>query len=101
MANTVIVRWQGFESGDEATAMYDAVHPTMMKMIGSGDYPGLTFHSCSKTDDGIVIVDVWEDAATWQAAFGSAEAQAAFQQAGIPEPTSVEIYPTHNVEQAS
>lgn len=97
MANTVIIRWQ-LESGDAATALYDRVHPFMMEMIQSPDYPGLVAHVCSKAPDGLVVVDVWEDAATWQALVGDPRVREAFGEAGIPEPASVEILETHNTE---
>lgn len=98
MASTVIIRWAGLP-GDEATALYDKVHDGMMGLIDSGKYPGLIFHSCSKAEHGMVIVDVWEDVASWQGLFEDPAAVAGFEAAGLLEPTSVEVLETHNVEQ--
>jgi len=46
-----------------------------------------------------VIVDVWEDVAAWQGLFADPAAIAGFEAAGMPEPTSVEVLETHNIEQ--
>jgi hypothetical protein len=97
MASTVIIRWAGMP-GDEATALYDRVHDGLMGLVDSGKYPGLIFHSCSKAEHGMVVVDVWEDVAAFQGLFADPAAIAAFELAGVPEPTSVEVLETHNVE---
>jgi hypothetical protein len=96
VAETVLMRWEGMGSGDEGTELYDRVHEGMEALATSGQYPGLILHTCSKTDDGIVVVDVWEDAESWKAMFADPAAQAGFQEAGVPQPTSVEILATHN-----
>ena len=98
MASTVILRWAGLPGG-EATALYDKIHGGMMDLVDSGKYPGLIFHSCSRAEHGMVIVDVWEDVAAWQGLFADPAAIAGFEAAGMPEPTSVEVFETHNIEQ--
>ncbi len=96
MSQTVILRWAGLESGDAASAIYDQVHPTMMGLTEK--HPGMVAHTCSKTDDGIVIVDVWESGEQWQAFMDDPAARGAMEAAGMTAPASVEILDTHNTE---
>jgi hypothetical protein len=99
MPTTILIRWTGFSSGDEAAALYDKVHAETMRSVDSGQFPGLLSHVCSKSTDGLVVVDVWKDPAVWEALFADPALIARFEQAGVPEPTSVEVLPTHNIEQ--
>jgi hypothetical protein len=95
MADVVIVRFR-VGSGDEGVALYDKAHGKIMP-IAKERYPGMQSHTCVKTDDGIMVVDVWDDAAQWQALFADPEVAAGMQALGIGEP-EVQIYPVHNQE---
>jgi quinol monooxygenase YgiN len=95
MADVVIVRFR-VGSGDEGVALYDKAHPKIMP-LAKEKYPGLLNHTCAKTDDGIVVVDVWEDAAQWQALFADPEVVEGLKALGVGEP-EVQIYPVHNQE---
>jgi hypothetical protein len=71
-----------------------------MAILESGKYPGLIVHTCAKTDDGVHVVDVWEDASQWQAAFADPEVAEVMKGVGAPEP-EVEIRALHNVERGA
>ena len=96
MADTVIIRIRA-GSGDEGIALYEKANAMVMPVVRSR-HPGLILHTCSKTDDGVVIVDVWEDGAMWQAMMADPEIASGFQEMGLPHP-EVEIAPLHNTEQ--
>jgi hypothetical protein len=99
MADMVNIRFR-VGSGDEGIALYDRAHPKVMALVGSGKYPGLIVHACARTEDGIVVTDVWESAAQWQALFADPEVVEGFKELGVPEP-EVEIRPLHNVERGA
>jgi hypothetical protein len=84
-------------SGEEGIALYERVHGKVMAIVESGKFPGLIVHTCAKTDDGVHIVDVWEDASQWKAMFSDPDVAARMQAAGAPEP-EVEIRALHNIE---
>lgn len=96
MPDIVDIRFR-IGSGDEAVALYDKVNPRVLAAIESGRYPGLIVHTCERTDDGIRIVDVWEDAAQWQAMYADPDVVEGMRALGIPGP-EVEIRPLYNVE---
>lgn len=100
MPDAVIVRWRGLPSGSVAMAMYDRVHARVRTLIDSGEFPGLVSHLCAETPDGMLMVDVWEDASVWHALFSDPRATEDFHRAGVPEPTSVEVFPVHTLERA-
>ena len=95
MADMVIMRFD-VGSGDEGVALYQKANALVMPVVRSR-YPGLILHTCSRTDDGIVLVDVWEDAGTWQAMTADPEVASGLQEIGLPQP-DVEIVPVHNTE---
>jgi hypothetical protein len=96
MADIVDIRFR-MGSGEEAVALYDRVNPRVVAAVESGRYPGLIVHTCERTDDGIRIVDVWEDAAQWREMYADPNVIEGMKALGIPEP-EVEIRPLHNVE---
>jgi hypothetical protein len=87
-------------SGEEGIALYDKIHPQVMAIVESGKYPGLIVHTCAKTDDGVHIIDVWEDASQWQAMFADPGVGEGIKALGGPEP-EVEIRPLHNIERGA
>ena len=57
---------------------------------------GQTYHAAGPTDDGIVVVDVWNSREDFDSFFGGRLGEAV-QAAGVPEPQIREI-PLHNEE---
>ena len=76
---------------------YDRV----MELMGRDGSPmdiapeGAIFHWVAKTDDGIVVVDVWESDEQFNA-FAQEQIGPFTQQAGIPAPPVVTRYAVHN-----
>lgn len=95
MAVTVIVRWAGFGSGEEALAVYDRRHPLHLRLARESG--GMWSHTCAPTADGLVMVDVWEDAAAWERYLEDPRAVADFATFALPAPPTVEILPLHEV----
>jgi hypothetical protein len=68
------------------TAMYDRAN-TILGIAAEGDAPtGLITHVCAVTDDGIVIVDVWDSVRSLDD-FARDRLATAFAQVGMPEAT--------------
>ena len=67
----------------------------ILGIAGDEDAPdGLIFHVAGKTDDGILIVDVWESAEKLEKFFE--HVGPAFQEAGVPD-APPEIMPLHSM----
>ena len=96
MADVVIMRFN-VGSGDEGVALYEKANALIMPIVRAR-HPGLVLHLCSKTDNGLVLVDVWEDGGQWQAMIADPEVAAGMQEVGMPQP-EVEIISLHNTEQ--
>lgn len=74
---------------------YDAVKQALAESGGMlGD--GQTFHAAGPTDDGFVVIDVWNSRDDFDR-FISGRLGEAIQAAGVPEPQVREI-PVHNEE---
>jgi hypothetical protein len=77
------------------TAQYDRTNE-ILGIAGERDAPpGLVTHVCGVTDDGIVVVDVWESIAALDD-FARNRLGAALAQAGMPDATPV-TSPVHNL----
>jgi hypothetical protein len=87
-------------SGEDGVALYEKIHPHVMAIVESGKFPGLIVHTCAKTDDGVHIIDVWEDASQWRAMFADPDVAESMKAAGVPEP-EVEIRALHNIERVA
>jgi hypothetical protein len=98
MADIVEIRFR-VGSGEAGIALYEKAHPKVLAVLESGKYPGFIVHTCQKTEDGVRVVDVWEDASQWQALFADPDVIESLQALGAPEP-EVEIRPLHNVMRA-
>jgi quinol monooxygenase YgiN len=98
MADIVEIRFR-VGSGEAGIALYEKAHPKVLTVLESGKYPGFIVHTCEKTADGVRVIDVWEDAAQWQAVFADPEVIEIMKALGAPEP-EVEIRPLHNVMRA-
>ena len=77
---------------------YDRV----MELMGRDGSPmdvapdGLLFHWAAATDDGIIVVDVWETDEQFDR-FAKEQIGPSTQQAGIPAPPVVTRYAVHNM----
>ena len=77
------------------TAMYDRAN-AILGITGDGDAPaGLITHVCAVTDDGIVIVDVWDSIRSLDD-FARGRLAAAFTKVGMPE-TTPHVTTVHNL----
>jgi hypothetical protein len=77
------------------TAQYDRTNE-LLGIAGERDAPaGLVVHTCAVTDDGVVIVDVWDSLGSLDD-FAANRLGAAFAQAGMP-PGTPHISPVHEL----
>ena len=76
---------------------YDRVMELMgLRQGGAGSSPdGAIFHWVAKTDDGIVVVDVWETDGQFNR-FAEEQIGPYTRQAGIPNPPVITRYDVHN-----
>lgn len=84
MPDTVIARF----SGDPADLAVRYQRQFASLMAAAGDTPpeGLIAHTCTRTADGLVIVDAWESADQWRAMADSDAFRNSIAEAGLPEP---------------
>ena len=90
MTVLVLFKWEG--DPDELLAAYDRelVHPLPREQ------PRRISHTCARTNDGIVVVDVWQSRDDFQKMFDDPEFQRNTEAARWPtEPQLVEIYEVH------
>ncbi|GID11557.1 hypothetical protein [Actinocatenispora rupis] len=74
---------------------YDEITDKMGFAPGGPGSPGGLFHWVAATDDGLRIVDVWQDRETYQR-FVDEQLGPRVREAGAPAPTDVHIYEVHN-----
>src|SRR5438128_6653305 len=76
------------------TGQYDRV----TEILGGAEAPpaGLISHTAGATDDGLLIVDVWESAEAMQA-FVEMRLRPAVKQAGLPESAPPRVLPVHKL----
>jgi hypothetical protein len=90
MSVLVLFRWQG--DPDELLAAYDREleHPVPRQQ------PQRISHTCARTDDGVVVVDVWHSREAFQKMMDDPEFQENVEDARWPtEPQLVEVYEVH------
>jgi hypothetical protein len=58
----------------------------LMEAAGSTPPAGLLAHTCTKTADGLLIVDAWESADQWRATAESETFRNSITASGLPEP---------------
>ena len=75
---------------------YDRVMELMGLDRGDTQPEGALFHWVAATDDGIVVVDVWETDEQFDR-FAKEQIGPSTQQAGIPAPPVVTRYAVHNM----
>jgi hypothetical protein len=77
------------------TAQYDRANAAM-GLAEDGDLPaGLLVHACAVTDDGIVVVDVWDSTSSLDE-FAADRLGAALKEAGLAAATP-RVSPVHNL----
>jgi hypothetical protein len=77
------------------TAQYDRTNEIMGIARAHDAPPGLIVHTCAVTDDGIVVVDVWDSVSSLEE-FAQNRLGAAFAEAGVREATP-HISPVHDL----
>jgi hypothetical protein len=91
MSVLVLFSWEG--DPDELLAAYDREleHPV------AREQPRRLSHTCARSDDGVVIVDVWQSREDFQTMMDDPEFQKNLQAAGWPteQPQLVEVYEVH------
>jgi hypothetical protein len=73
---------------------YDEVIQKMGLTPGGPTPPGAIFHWVAATDDGLLVVDVWETAEAFNK-FSTEQIQPITQEVGLAEPT-VTMHQVHN-----
>ncbi|MDX6647004.1 MAG: hypothetical protein QOK40_2731 [Miltoncostaeaceae bacterium] len=74
---------------------YDQVIEKMGFTKGGAGAPGGLFHWVTKSDDGIRVVDVWEDRETFER-FAEEKIGPVTQEVGIPAPPRIRFCDVHN-----
>ena len=78
-------------------ATLDQYDQVVEKMdLGGKSEPGSLFHWVAETDDGIRVVDVWEDRAKFDK-FGEEKVGPITQEVGLPNPPEITEYQIHNI----
>jgi heme-degrading monooxygenase HmoA len=85
----VIIEAPGF-----TVEQYDQVNETM-GVSRVADVPGLISHVAGPTDDGLLVVDVWESAEAFQG-FVENRLMPAFQEVGVSGGSEPRVLPVHN-----
>ncbi len=75
---------------------YDRVMELMGLTDGTTKPDGAIFHWVAQTDEGIVVVDVWETDEQFNR-FAEEQIGPHTQQVGIPAPPAIERYAVHNM----
>lgn len=75
---------------------YEQVRELMGFTEGIADADGAIFHWVAKTDDGLLVVDVWESDEQFQR-FSEEQIAPFTQQVGITEPPTISRHEVHNM----
>jgi hypothetical protein len=89
MSVLVLFRWHGDPHHLLATYDRELQHPV------AREQPRRVSHMCAATDDGMVIVDVWESEEDFRAMKADAEFQQNLRDSGTPEPDTLDVWPVH------
>jgi heme-degrading monooxygenase HmoA len=84
MPDTVIARFSGDPS--DLAERYQRQFGMLMEAAGNTPPAGLLAHTCTKTADGLLIVDAWESADQWRAMAESDAFRSSIAASGLPEP---------------
>jgi hypothetical protein len=85
----VLFQWKGDAEALLATYDRELQHPVPREQ------PRRIAHTCAGTDDGMVILDVWESEEDFRAMMNDPEFQQNLRDSGTPEPDSVDVWPVH------
>jgi hypothetical protein len=89
MSVVVLFRWKG--DPDQLLAAYDRELEDSVPR----SQPRRSSHACARTDDGMLIVDVWESEEAFRAMMEDPAFQKNLRDSGTPEPDSLEVWPMH------
>ncbi len=95
MSVLAIARWKG--APERLLSAYDR----QFEYSVAHEQPQRRSHNCAATDDGMVLVEVWESEEDLQAMLQSAEFKRARKEAGMPEPDAIETSPLHSARSSS
>jgi hypothetical protein len=84
-----IFRWRGDPDSLLATVDRELEHPV------ARDRPRRQLHVRARTDDGMVIVDLWDSKEDFDEMMNDPEFQKNLREAGTPDADSLEIYEVH------
>jgi hypothetical protein len=84
MPDTIIARFAG--DPDDLAERYQKQFGMLMEAAGGTPPPGLIAHTCTKTADGLVIIDAWDSADDWRAMADGEAFQTSLEESGLPEP---------------
>lgn len=90
MAVAIVQRFSG-----ATLEQYDQILDKMGLSQGGPTPPGALFHWVSKTDDGIVVTDVWEDRETFER-FAQEQIGPYSAEVGITDPPEMSFHEVHN-----
>ena len=90
MAVAVVLKFTG-----GTLEQYDQVIEKMGFERGGKGAPGGLFHWAAKTDEGLLVTDVWTDAETFQK-FADEKIGPITQDVGVPGPPETTFYEVHN-----
>jgi hypothetical protein len=89
MSVLAIFRWQGDAASLLAKYDRELEHPA------AREQPRRRLHACASADDGMVIVDLWDSEADFQAMMNDPEFQKNLEESGTPEPDVLEVFEVH------
>ena len=81
--------WKFTGDPDDLTRRYEA-------LVAEMPADQFIVNMCLRADDGIVVVDICPDKATFEAFSTSAEFSAARARHGLPDPSEILDYPVHS-----
>jgi hypothetical protein len=84
MTDTVIARFHGDPS--DLSERYQRQFGMLMEAAGDTPPAGLVSHTCTRTADGLLIVDAWESADHWRAMAETDAFRNSIAESGLPEP---------------
>jgi hypothetical protein len=85
----VLFQWNGDTEHLLGTYDRELHHPVPREQ------PRRIAHTCVGTDDGMMIVDLWESEEDLRAMMDDPEFQQNLRDSGTPEPDSVDLWPVH------
>jgi hypothetical protein len=89
MSVLAIFKWRGDAASLLAKYDQELEHPV------AREQPRRGVHACARAGDGMVIVDLWDSEADFQAMMNDPEFQKNLQESGTSEPDVLEVFEIH------